>query len=133
MTNQTEHARATILIVDDQPLLVRSVANYLERQNYGVLSATDGRRALNIFRECGREIQLVMLDRDIPNIDGQTCAREMLASNPDVKIIMMSGDYEPDDEHADKTDEGLYAFLPKPFEMRDVMAMIALALHEIET
>lgn len=66
--------KRTILVVDDEPKLVKVVREYLEHEGYRVVSANDGREALARFREARPD--LVVLDLMLPELDGlEVCRR----------------------------------------------------------
>src|SRR5690242_20227539 len=66
--NQSTSARHCILVVDDEPHLVRAVRMYLELQGYAVFSAASGEDALDAIRD--RLPDLVILDAMLPGLDG---------------------------------------------------------------
>jgi len=117
----------TILVVDDEEV-VRSVAKLmLEDSGFTVLTAHDGRAALDVFRDHGSEIDAVVLDMTMPHLSGEEVFREIRRMQPDVRVILSSGYNEQDatDRFAGK---GLAGFLQKPYrsaslveKLREVM------------
>ena len=87
----------TVLIVDDQPDIVRLVRDYLERAGFGVLTAADGEQALQIARSSHPD--LVILDLTLPRLDGLDVARA-LRRDGDVPIIMLTARTEESDRVA---------------------------------
>src|SRR2546427_12039749 len=78
---------APILVVDDDPKIVRLVRTYLEREGFSVVTAADGGTALEAIRE--RAPRLIVLDLMLPEIDGLTVARRV-REDSDIPILMLS-------------------------------------------
>ena len=115
----------TILVVDDEPKIVRLVQTYLEGAGFRVLSADDGHRALDRFRTNNPD--LVILDLMIPTIDGLDVAREIrrLSKTP---IIMLTA-------RSDETDRlvglelGADDYVSKPFSPKELVARVRAVLR----
>ena len=78
-----------ILIVEDEPKLAQTLTDFLRIQNYEVLHAIDGGKALDIFRENKKEIDLVLLDLMLPDISGYTVLKEIRKLS-EVPVIILS-------------------------------------------
>jgi two-component system cell cycle sensor histidine kinase/response regulator CckA len=105
-----------VLLVEDEDVVRNVAARALSRQGYEVLEAGTGVEALEVMeREKGR-IDIVVSDVIMPEMDGPTMLKEMRKTNPDLKIIFVSG--YPDDAFKNSLDESeRYVFLPKPFTL----------------
>ncbi|MBI2852931.1 MAG: response regulator transcription factor [Chloroflexi bacterium] len=118
-------SRGKILVVDDEPKIVSLVRTYLEREDYQVSDALDGRRALEAFR---REIpDLIILDIMLPEMDGLEVCREIRRSS-DVPIIMLTAR----GEDADKLvglELGADDYITKPFSPRELVARVRAVLR----
>jgi two-component system cell cycle sensor histidine kinase/response regulator CckA len=79
-----------ILIVDDEPLILRTVRDVLESNGYRTLSAADGPEALGVFR-AHQQIAAVLLDMMMPGIDGPAVLRGLQEIRPGVRVIASSG------------------------------------------
>jgi len=79
----------TVLVVDDDPAMVESLAMLLEGYGFCVLTAPDGVRALEVFRE--QSPSVVVTDIMMPELDGIGVILRMRRERPDVKIIALSG------------------------------------------
>jgi two-component system NtrC family sensor kinase len=77
-----------ILIVDDEPAIVRVLANYLCSDGYDVLSAHNGEEALAVFRSASPEI--VLTDIKMPGMDGIEVLRKIKALQPSTEVIIMA-------------------------------------------
>ncbi len=104
------------MIADDEAAVCDACTQILKRLGFNVLSAPDGREALEVFREHVEEIDCVLLDLTMPHMDGDQVFCEMQHINPDVQVILCSGFSEQDatERFADK---GLAGFLQKPYSM----------------
>jgi DNA-binding response OmpR family regulator len=84
--------RSTILVVDDEAMLLRLATRVLERAGYRVLTAADGAEALERFGPAGEGIDLVLLDLTLPRLPGAQVLARMGALRPGVPVIISSGD-----------------------------------------
>ena len=87
----------TILLVDDEKKIIILLKDFLELEGYQILSAFNGREALQIFEEKQSEIDLIILDVMMPDIDGWTVCRE-IRKGSSVPIIMLTARSEDYDE-----------------------------------
>ena len=88
--------KGTILFVDDEESLIALGARMLEYLGFTVLTAVDGQQAVNLYRERGKEIDLVLMDLTMPQMDGAEAFDEMRRMNPEVRVVLASG-YTEDD------------------------------------
>ena len=118
-------AKRTILVVDDEPKLVKVVRDYLEHDGYRVVSAGDGREALERFHEARPD--LVVLDLMLPELDGlEVCRR--LRRGSGIPIIMLTARAEEVDELVG-LELGADDYLTKPFSPRALLARIRSVLR----
>jgi CheY-like chemotaxis protein/two-component sensor histidine kinase len=78
-------------LVDDETLILDLGREILGGYGYTVLVAADGRQAMDVYREKGHQIDLIILDLMMPKLDGIATYQELIALNPDVKVIICSG------------------------------------------
>lgn len=83
--------RATVLVADDEEMVLRVMRRLLERQGMRVLTAIDGEHALEVFVENQDEIDAVILDIVMPKLDGIATLQELRSMDPAVKILLSSG------------------------------------------
>jgi two-component system, cell cycle sensor histidine kinase and response regulator CckA len=103
-----------VLIAEDEAA-VRAVArNILERAGFRGLAAGDGREALDLYKQHGREIRLVVLDMTMPHLDGEACFLAIRELDPDAKIVLTSG-YSEQEVVAHFVGKGLAGFVQKPY------------------
>jgi two-component system KDP operon response regulator KdpE len=114
-----------VLVVDDDPLIVRTLEINLRARGYDVESARDGRSALQIADE--REPDVVVLDLGLPDLDGVEVLRR-LRQRSDVPAIVLSARRDSDDK-VEALDLGADDYVTKPFGMDELMARIRAAVR----
>ncbi len=127
---KTSHAltgTGTILIVDDEEDIRTVTGMMVQRLGFSVLKASDGRQALNVFREKNHGIVCVILDLTMPHMDGEETFREMRRLSPGVRVLLCSG-YNEQDATQHFAGKGLAGFIQKPFNMVSLQAKLAEVL-----
>ena len=128
--NQTGSRRigsGTILLVDDEETILSVGKQMLTRMGFDVLTATDGRHAVEQYREHADSIILVILDLTMPHLDGEETFRELRRIKGDVLVLMCSGYNEQ--EVAQRFSGKLIAgFLQKPYMFNDLKTKVREAL-----
>lgn len=114
-----------ILVVDDEPAVTDLLAYNLRRDGYQVLTAADGRAALQVARES--QPDLILLDLMIPEIEGLDVCRE-LRKTGDIPIIMVTARGEEVDRVVG-LELGADDYVSKPFSVRELMARIKSVLR----
>jgi len=114
----------TILIVEDEPAIASLTREVLESLGYTVLSAADGQEALDLFSEHRDDIDVVILDRTLPKLSGDQVLQEMQARDPDVKVIVSSGDTSVDLSLF----PGALGILHKPYRLAALFDTLRLVL-----
>jgi CheY-like chemotaxis protein len=105
---------ATILIVDDSPVIRQYLTIVLPRHGFEVRTATGGRKAIELYRRYQGEIALVLMDVQMPGLDGPQTLTALRGLNPGVRCCLMSADV-GDYTHEQLFQLGALAFLEKPF------------------
>jgi len=118
-----------ILVVDDELEIVRVVRSYLERAGYQVVTATNGREALFVARH--ERPALVVLDLQMPEMDGLEFTRRLRAEQPDVAIIMLTARVEEMDRVLG-LELGADDYVTKPFSPRELVARVRAVLRRLE-
>jgi len=114
-----------ILLVDDEPLILKGLRYTLEQEGYEVLSAADGQEALNVF--FANVIDLVLLDVMLPKLDGiQVCQR--IRESSTVPILMLTAKGEDMDKILG-LEYGADDYITKPFNILEVKARIKTILR----
>jgi len=124
-----ETAGRTILIVDDEPMMLDMNADMLESFDYNTFTAENGQVGLDLFKAQIDEIDLVITDINMPVMDGPTMIREIRNLRPDMPIMAVSGLSEV--EHA-KDGTGLEGvqILRKPYSTDDLLSAIRQRIGE---
>ena len=114
-----------ILVIDDEPKIVRLAQDYLEKNGFRVLTAGDGQSALTIARR--EKPDLVILDLMLPQIDGREVCR-ILRRESDVPIIMLTALSEEIDQ-VTGLEIGADDYITKPFSVRALVARVRALLR----
>ncbi len=86
--------RLRILLVDDDPLLLRSLSNILETDGHVVTAADGGRAGIEAFREAhqsGTAFAVVITDLGMPHLDGRSVAKAVKADSPTTPVVLLTG------------------------------------------
>jgi PAS domain S-box-containing protein len=105
-----------VLLVDDEESVRAVGASMLKRLGFEVLTACDGREALEVFQENANSIVCVLLDLTMPHLDGEQTFRELRRVNKDVCVILSSG-YNEQDVIQRFVGKNLAGFMQKPYKM----------------
>lgn len=106
-----------ILIVDDETEMCKLMQQLLETLGYRVVCVTSGKTAIRKYKAW--QPDAVLLDRNMPEMDGLTCAEKIMGHDPSAKILIMSG-YDEDDasEMAEEKKKRLRGYLTKPIDIK---------------
>ncbi len=116
-----------VMVVDDEET-VRTVARLaLEKAGFRVLTASDGKDAIEVFRREGGRIDLILLDLTMPHLNGEETFRELRRMKPDVRVVLSSG-YNEMDTINKFAGKGLAGFIQKPYRPVDLIARIRSVL-----
>ena len=116
------HGSGTALLVDDEETVRGIGREMLQELGFEVLTASDGREAVELFKSSGA-ISLVVLDLTMPHMDGEQCFRELRRLNPDVQVIMSSG-YNEQEVTQKFSGKGLAGFVQKPYRLSALKEVI---------
>jgi len=116
----------TILIVDDEEMILDVAEGILKSLGYQVLLAKDGVEAIDIYKQRGDDIELVILDIIMPGLGGGEIYDRLKAINPGIKVLLSSG-YSMDGTAKEILNRGCNGFIQKPFNVRD----LSIKLREI--
>jgi len=118
----------TILVVDDEPKIVKLVRDYLERASFDVRVAADGKTALSLVRF--EKPDLIILDLGLPQMDGLDVTRE-LRKVSNVPVIMLTGRSEESDKLIG-LELGADDYITKPFSPKELVARVRVVLRRME-
>jgi DNA-binding response OmpR family regulator len=117
-----------ILVVDDEPEIVKLVRAYLEAAGYGVLTAKDGREALLVSRH--EKPDLIILDLTMPEMDGLEFTRR-LRQEKNTPIIMLTARVEETDRIIG-LELGADDYVTKPFSPREIVSRVRAVLRRVQ-
>jgi PAS domain S-box-containing protein len=123
----TSPLKGRILLVEDEASIRESTRIALEHRGLTVIEAEDGLAALERFRAEPQAFDLVLTDLTMPRMDGRDAFRAIRAIHPTIPVILCSG-YDESSCTRELVGEGLAAFLPKPYVMKDLAAIIRRCL-----
>ncbi len=119
----------TILLVEDEHLILKVIRRLLKSYGYGVYVAADGEEALDVFVRHRDEIALVLSDVGLPKTSGIDVFKKLIEIDPHVKVILASGFFEPDLKSSLQK-LGVRGFIQKPYSNEVVLRRIREILDE---
>ena len=133
-TVKTPRARKeSILVVEDEPLVRAFVCEALQHYGYHVLDADCGQKALEVWKNSGAQVDLLLTDMVMPNgISGSSLAKMLLDHKPELKVIYMSG-YSAEISGTGDIFSESRNFLPKPFSQGKLMDIVDRTMKMVET
>jgi two-component system cell cycle sensor histidine kinase/response regulator CckA len=122
---------ATVLLVEDEDAVRSFAARALTTRGYKVLEASSGAHALEVMNEHQADVDIVVSDVVMPEMDGPTMLKHLRKTNPNLKIIFMSGYAEDAFRNGlSEDDASTFAFLPKPFSLKVLAEKVKDILEE---
>jgi len=113
----------TVLMVDDEEVILEVGRELLEAIGYKVLTAIDGEEAIEIYKKNMDKIDIVLLDMIMPIIGGGKVFDIIKKINPDAKVLLISG-YSLDNQVEDILNRGCDGFIQKPFDLNELSGKI---------
>jgi DNA-binding NtrC family response regulator len=121
MADREPPLRSAVLVVDDEPTVLRALSSTLSSAGFRVLVADSGAAGLELYRDHRTEIRLSIIDVVMPAMSGIELAEAILAIEPAAKILLMSG-------YADAAsgieERKQFPFLRKPFLPSDLLNQV---------
>jgi CheY-like chemotaxis protein len=119
---------ATILVIDDEPLVRGTAKSMLEHYGYTVVLAESGKEGVDLFNVLADRVSLVLLDMTMPVMSGEETLRHLKTSQPDVKVILSSG-YNEVEAIQRFTGKGLVGFIQKPYSAATLAEKVKTVLE----
>jgi signal transduction histidine kinase len=113
----------TILLVDDESVILDVGRRLLKELGYKVLIARSGTTALRIYAACHEFIDLVLLDIILPEMSGEEIFDQMKKINPDLRVLLSSG-YSIDWQARKMIEDGCDGFVQKPFKLKELSVQV---------
>jgi PAS domain S-box-containing protein len=118
----------TVLLVDDEEIILAVGKRMLERSGFVVQTAESGDKAIEAFRQRADEIDCVLLDLSMPYMDGEETFVELRKIRENVRVILSSG-YNAKEIEERFADRGLAGFISKPYNLNDLKTKIMRILE----
>jgi len=118
-----------ILVVDDEPVILRGLADNLKRELHEVLTAADGEMAYRLIKE--KKPDLVILDLMLPKLSGYEVCRQMRAEGMKTLVLMLTARGEETDRVVG-LDLGADDYVTKPFSVRELLARVRALLRRTQ-
>jgi two-component system, cell cycle sensor histidine kinase and response regulator CckA len=119
----------TLLVVEDEEMLMMSLRMVLVERGYKVISAEDGLAAVNIYKERKKEIALVLTDLGLPKMSGMDVCAQIKKLNPSARMIVATGFLDPEMK-SEFLKAGVQHFLYKPYDLKKVLKVVREVLEE---
>ena len=121
--------KGSILFVDDNENMCKSMSMIFERMDYDTHTAFDGADAVEAVRE--RSFDLIFMDIKMPKLNGVEALHEIKLVRPDVIVVMMTA-YTKDALVSEAFKEGAYDVLNKPFDLKQIIALVERLMNASE-
>ncbi len=120
-------AKERIMVVDDEKMLLILTGEILREEGYDVVTAQSGFECLDLFRLSGRRFDLVLLDLNMPLMDGEETFQRLRALQPDLRVMLCTG-YVQQERLNHMLAAGLRGFVQKPLGPREYLESVRAVL-----
>jgi PAS domain S-box-containing protein len=114
--NEIQQGHETVLLVDDEDMIIDVGQEMLRAAGYEALLARGGKEAIEVYKKNKDKVSLVILDMIMPDMGGGEAYDRMKEINPDIKVLLSSG-YSIDGQATEILDRGCDGFIQKPFNV----------------
>lgn len=123
----------TILLVDDEPLILKYCHEMITSLGFSVLSVQEAQEAIRIYQDSSQHIDIAILDMIMPKMGGLQLLEALQTINPDIKVIITTG-YAMDSRVSNLISCGRHQYLKKPFTRDQLANTIAILMnHKLES
>jgi DNA-binding NtrC family response regulator len=119
---------STILLVEDEQVVLNLLKASLERLGYRVLAAADGDEALSVYQRYRDEVGVVVTDMVMPRMNGEQLIKALRTANPKIRVAVITG-YPLSGEARDLLVKGNIRWLQKPVRMVEVAELVQRSLQ----
>jgi CheY-like chemotaxis protein len=123
-SSQPLNGTGTILLVDDEAMVLGVGVKMLENLGYTALEAKGGREAIEVYNKNKDKVDMVILDMIMPDMGGGEAYDRMKEINSNVKVLLSSG-YSLDGQASEILRKGCDAFIQKPFTVKELSGRIS--------
>lgn len=122
----------TILLVDDEEAILKALQRLFRRDGYRILTATSGQEGLDVLREHGKPVSLIISDQRMPGMNGAQFLEKARAIYPDAMRFLLTG-YSDMDAIVEAVNKGkIHRYLTKPWNDEDLPLQVRQALEQFE-
>jgi PAS domain S-box-containing protein len=125
----TPVSHATLMVVEDEPMVMDAVGKLLEQMEYRVITAADGREALKLLRAHRETIDLVLLDVRLPDLEADVVFGGIRAIRPGMPVVLCSG-FHSNGPVEELLEAGANGFLKKPFSAAQLSDTVQTLLRQ---
>jgi two-component system cell cycle sensor histidine kinase/response regulator CckA len=119
----------TVLLVDDEEMIIDVGGRMLKKLGYRVLTAGDGKEAVEIFQKYQDKIDVIVLDMIMPKMGGGETFDRIKKMKPDIKVLLSSG-YSINGQATEILNRGCNGFIQKPFNLQNLSKSLRSILEE---
>jgi len=119
----------TVMLVDDEEMIIEVGEEILKALGYGVILAKSGEEAVDLYMETREKIDIVVLDMIMPGMGGGETFDRLMEIDPEVKVLLSSG-YSIDGLATDIMDRGCKQFIQKPFDIKELSRKLRSVLDQ---
>ena len=123
MNGEALKGSETVLLIDDEEIVIDIGGQILERLGYRALTARSGKEAIEIYQANKNKINIVILDVIMPDMGGGETYDRLKKINPDIKVLLSSG-YSINGQASEIMNRGCNGFIQKPFNMEQLSRKI---------
>jgi two-component system cell cycle sensor histidine kinase/response regulator CckA len=121
--------KETVLLVDDEDMIIDVAQRMLNKLGYKVFTARDGREAVDVFRKHKDEIDVIVLDMIMPKMSGGEAFDRIKEIKPEIKVLLSSG-YSINGQASEILNRGCNGFIQKPFNLQNLSKNLRAILEE---
>jgi PAS domain S-box-containing protein len=127
-SQEPTNGSGTILLIDDEEIVIESVGCMIEHLGYRLIVARSGKEAIELYKAQGSDIDLVILDMIMPDMNGSQTFDRLKATDPDVQIVLSTG-YSADGQASEILQRGCQGLINKPFTLGELSEKISRFLQ----
>jgi len=124
---ESAKAKGTILVVDGEPIILNVAERFLEKMGHRVLTARDGKSAIEMAASATSPIDVAILDYGLPRVNTNSILEELRRIQPKMRIIVATT-YDLNRQDQELLQKGVFSFIQKPFRMTQIMPEIQRAI-----
>ena len=121
--------KETVLLVDDEDMIIDVAQRMLDKLGYKVFTARDGKGAVEIFRKHKEEIDVIVLDMIMPKMSGGEAFDQIKKIAPEIRVLLSSG-YSINGQASEILNRGCNGFIQKPFNLQNLSKSLRTILEE---